>query len=237
MLFCSNCGVELDDNMQFCPLCGKATGVNPNENNDKSITSKNFTEQYLPLTTKQKIRLFWELSSLSFLSGFIVTFLIDLIHDKHVSWSLYPMICILSTWIYITLFCFVFKKKILFIIGFFLNTLFLLTMLDFLDNLNISWSVFIGIPINMAFTIMMAILFYIISKIKNKGLNVIAIILFAISIFCIAIENSISYYFYNTFSLSWSALAFTSVLPFCIFLFFLHSRFGKNIDLRKYFHL
>lgn len=238
MGFCSKCGVELDENMEFCPLCGTPSGISesnsvitPNEEPQNA-----FLKQFMPLSSKQKIRLTWELISLLLLSGIIVTFLIDFFHDEYITWSLYPIVCLVATWIYVSLFSFCLKRPVLFLGGFLINTIMLLLAIDAFDK-KLTWFLPVGLPIAVAFIANISIFLLFLNLTKKRGLNLWAILLLIIALFCICVELIIKVNLHYTLNLTWSAIVFTSVLPVCIFLFFIHYRLGKNIDLKKIFHL
>src|SRR3972149_755187 len=95
MIYCKNCGVELEENMSFCPLCGEST-------DEQTVKKERFEpvqpqpkekllSDYETLTQKQRRKLFWELSGIILASGIIVTLIINLIINKHITWSKYSV--------------------------------------------------------------------------------------------------------------------------------------------------
>lgn len=56
MAYCRNCGAEIDENVKFCPACGKPTGVETKSAEDKfkEITNtKDHTNEYTPEDIEQ----------------------------------------------------------------------------------------------------------------------------------------------------------------------------------------
>ena len=69
MKTCSNCQVELEDNMNFCPLCGEPQ-IDENSDNLEYIKLRKQNQEeklitpYQKLNGFQKRKLFWEISGL-----------------------------------------------------------------------------------------------------------------------------------------------------------------------------
>ena len=106
MPICDHCGVEISDGSAPCPLCQEKP-----KSNEKSRKSKNpYLKDDTPLTHGQKVRLFWELSTILHFSALVVTILIDLITNKKPTWSLYALTSITASFVYITLLSYTVKK-------------------------------------------------------------------------------------------------------------------------------
>ena len=96
MKTCSNCKVELEDIMNFCPLCGEAQ-IDENSDNIEYIKLRRQVREekqltsYQKLTRFQKRKLFWEISGIILISGIIVTLIIDLLANKDITWSRHPV--------------------------------------------------------------------------------------------------------------------------------------------------
>jgi uncharacterized membrane protein YvbJ len=96
MNYCKNCGVELEENMNFCPLCGKSIADETFQNKEdlhyqKTKQEERILSDFKELTQIQRRKLFWELSGIILISGMIVTFIIDLITNKGITWSKYSV--------------------------------------------------------------------------------------------------------------------------------------------------
>ena len=83
MKTCNKCGVELDVDMNYCPLCGHKTNA-PVEPVRKDVFRKNNIKvkpeayDFEELTVNQKHKIVWEIIALILVSGIVATFLIDL---------------------------------------------------------------------------------------------------------------------------------------------------------------
>jgi len=236
MSYCKKCGVELDENMVFCPLCGKSVNEDADKEPIKENTNPEFYEHYEKLTKKQKRKLFWELSGIILLSGIVVTLIIDLIINQSITWSKYSITISLVILVNTTLITFL--RNRLFLLGTisFLSTSALLILLD-LYNMNIGWGTRLGIPFLFSFYFWLLVLVIIIKSLKNKGFNVLAYIFIVIGIFSMCIEGIMAVYSNNKLSLHWSVIIMACMIPISAILMFIHYRLRKGIDLKRFFHI
>jgi hypothetical protein len=234
MSICKKCGVELEEGLEICPLCN-----NPLRDEDTAINlpGKNGTnEGYSPLTRKEKVRLFWELSTLFHFSALVVTLLIDIITNGRPSWSLYVVTSLVASYVYITLLTLAVSKLWIFLPGLLVNSLGFLALLDLLHN-GMEWFINPGLPLAGFFVILLGLVMYFAYRTSQKGFNIIGFAALAIGIYCILAEIFISLAHKNEIVLSWSVIVAASILPFSLFLFFFHYRLKRGRDLRRFFHL
>jgi len=75
MNLCANCGVELDEGMKKCPLCGKAPGAKNNHREEV----ENKPSAIIQLQKKENLRYLWELFGIIAFSGITVCTIVDLL--------------------------------------------------------------------------------------------------------------------------------------------------------------
>ncbi len=238
---CRNCGVELDVEMNFCPLCGQKssnteTFIRDHVNEKRVKEPVRSPYNLSDLSPLQKKKLFWELSGIILVSGVLVSFIIDLIINKRISWSKYTLtigvFLISNVWLLVFL-----QKKIMMLLsGCFVSTSLLLLILDLLSN-NLGWGLRLGVPIVFFFFIILFILVLLIKKTRQKGINLIAYFLSATGILCLCIESVLSLYVYKQLRLHWSIILFISVLSVSGILLYIHYRLKKATDLKRFFHI
>jgi hypothetical protein len=234
MSYCTNCGVELDDDMVLCPLCGFTIGK-------ERVAKTNEQSEYYPsdiilLHKKETRRHIWELSGIITFSGIVVCAIVDLVIHKSLSWSLYADTSILATWICLTLILLAFRKYFLIFPGLLLT---LLTML-FLFNLfspPVNWFYGIGLPITMALFIAVIIIILLWKVAHFRGFNILAIAFLVLSGFCIVSEVFIDRYVSGRVDIRWSAIVAVSIFPIALVLLFVHYRMKKGKRLDSYFHV
>ncbi len=86
---CRKCGVEVDESLRNCPLCGAHV-------NDEAVRSKT---EYPQINPKSKKRMFWEISLFISLFAVAVSVILDLIVNKTLSWSIHVIFGVALPWI------------------------------------------------------------------------------------------------------------------------------------------
>lgn len=233
MNHCANCGIELESNFRHCPLCHTPFETGPhNEENIKPV----YPSQEKPLTARERLHLFWELSGLLHFSAAAVTLLIDIVINKKPEWSLFCLLGIAASYIYITLLVFTIRKTLFFLTGLLVNTLILILAIDWLNN-GITWFFIPGIPLVGFFVILLGLVLLFIRSTSQRGFNVIAVCSVAFGLYIMSIELSLELADGIPLSLSWSAIVAAAILPFALFLLYFHYRLKRGTSLRKFFHL
>jgi len=241
MKVCNYCGVELDAEMNFCPLCGHKSNspvakahkeVNKKEPIDAQKVAYNFEE----LTKSQQGKVVWELAAFVLVSCVVITLIIDLLISRQITWSKYTLTIGLVLLIDISLIIFMQKRLFLLFSGCFVSTSLLLFLLD-LYSKNIDTGLKLGIPIIFFICLVVFLLAILIRKSKQKGINIIAYSLIAAGIICICIEGIITLHTQNQLKLLWSMVVLVSVLPVSAILLYIHYRLKRVTNLRKAFHI
>lgn len=236
MSYCKKCGVELDESMVFCPLCGHPANEEADKEPIKDHAELELYAHYEKLTKSQKRKIFWELSGLILLSGIIVTFIIDLIINQRITWSKYSITISLVLLVNTTLITFLRNRLFLLSTISFLSTSALLVLLDWY-NMNIGWGIRLGIPFLFSFYVLLLLFVIITKSLKRKGFNLLAYVFIIIGIFSMCIEGIIAFYADHAITLHWSVIVMVCVLPIAAILMFMHYRLKKGIDLKRFFHI
>jgi hypothetical protein len=235
MPYCSRCGVEVEADKTHCPLC--QTTIQELDDNPLESTRKYPDEQVIPTrkvrSGKQKRLLAWEITSVSFLIPLLITLFIDLIVNKTVSWSLYPITSLLYAWILLTLPLLFPKKVAVLLVGETLPLLVYLLVIDIIDNGQIDWYLRMGLPI-IAILITVSIGIAVGGLyVKNKGANIAALILFGAGIICLGIDFTITSYLQGKFTVSWSLYVLATTIVVGGFLLYIHFRIIRGSQLKR----
>jgi len=240
MNYCKNCGVELDEKMNFCPLCGETIKDKiENKVYSKSVkpqAKEKLLTEYESLNQKQRRKLFWELSGIILVSGIIVTLIINFIINKSITWSKYSVTISLVLLINTTLITFWRNRIILMFVVSFISTSMLLVLFD-MYNQNVGWGIRLGIPFLFSIYFIFFLIVILIFKFKQRGFNLLAFLFIAIGLLSICFEGIISYYHRKVFYLHWSLIVIVCMIPISAILFFIHYRLKKGIDLKRFFHI
>lgn len=230
MNICKNCGVELEPDIDFCPLCMEP--VSENISSYKTV-SKPVLE---PADKRLHRKAIWELVSIIFLLIIFVTSFLNYFLNKEISWSEYPVALCLISFSYVSGFVFLNKRRKIHIIIAFLASSVLILLLDQLTD-GLQWALRLGIPLLFSVNLVLGSLLLIINSLKQKGINLIAYSILAASLLCILVEVITDLYINGSSHLVWSFIVLACVFPVAAVLLFVHFRMKKGNDLQKIFHI
>lgn len=232
MAVCVNCGIELDDGLTICPLCGKDQKVNGGQEH----IPENYPSEIIQLHKKEYRKYIWELTGIIAFSGIAVCTIVDLIINKGLGWSLFSDVSISAVWIFLTISIYLSKRTLLLVA---LQMLTILTALFFIDLIanGPEWFFPVGFPITIAAFIAAGAIIALYKAAKFKGLNFIASSLIVLSGFCIITEMVLDKYLNGFVNLRWSLITAISVLPVASIFFFYHYRLKKGNRLDSFFHV
>ncbi len=237
MAICERCGVEVDDTALKCPLCGSDMAGDQTDAEQNNVQfMPEFADEIRPLSTKQRSRLAWEISTLMFLSAVVVVLVVDIITNRRITWSVYPIIATGCVWLLATVIIFLYRRPVLLFLGAYADTLVFLALID-ITTRRLPWFFELGLPISSCFFLLVGILCLVMPRTQRRGLNIPAFILFSVGLFTVGIEATLDLYFNGEVLLSWSALVLVSVSPVVGILLFVHYRLRKYVDLKRFFHL
>lgn len=237
-MYCKNCGVELENDMQHCPLCGQpADGVNQaGDRPHAANTGYSYAAKGADAMSQPEKKHIWEIISITLLSAAIATFIIDFILNKRITWSEYPIAVCLIIFSYISLLAFMRRSLFFEIAGGFIMSSVLLSVLDALTQ-GISWAFRLGIPLLLAVNLAMAAFTGIIRRTKHRGINLIAWGFIVAGILCICTETILSFFAAGVLQLQWSIIVTCCIMPVAIVLFYMHARLKKGRNLERTFHI
>lgn len=226
-VICKHCGVELDSDMEKCPLCQ----VSPNDDKEQKPIIENKTV----ILIKQKMNLWLAFTVIAF-SSIAFTILINLIIDNSLHWSLYVAGSIFTAWSFYSIYSF-FRHYILMWAPLGLSvTLGNLLLIDALSGGSF-WFIKLGLPIASGSFLVTGIFHFISRHVKYNGFNLLGYALFGIVILSMIVEMSVGLYRTDTIHLWWSLFVAISATPLSLILLFIHYRLGKGNDLKSFFHL
>ncbi|MBZ4675899.1 MAG: hypothetical protein JG782_518 [Anaerophaga sp.] len=241
MIKCPYCGVELDENANFCSLCGeplpKMSKDNPArlENRKNSRKEKPMTD-FQKLSASQKRKIFHKISGIILLSGILITLVIDFVTNNTISWSKYPASVSLILFINITMATLWFKRYYLWTTLSFLSVSGLLILLDIYSG-DSGWGMKLGIPLLLAAYITVFVLFKLIHNTRQKGLNIIAYSILAAGVLSLCVDGIVSGYHNDSQLFGWSPIVMVAAAIIAILLLYIHYKLKKVTDLKRFFHI
>ena len=232
MTLCINCGIELDDGIKKCPLCGK----DPGEKSEPEQISSNYPSGIIQLQRKENRRYLWELSGIIAFSGIAVCTILDLLISKGLKWSLFSDVSILTAWVILTLCQFVYKIPLVIVPSLILTALAALFFIDLITT-GREWFFPVGLPVAICAYISAGIIFILYKIVHLHGLNILASAFIVLSGFCILTELILDDFLNGFADIKWSLIVAVSVLPVALLFFFYHYRLKKGNRLDSLFHI
>ncbi|MBN1412612.1 MAG: zinc ribbon domain-containing protein [Spirochaetales bacterium] len=233
MPFCSQCGVELDDDVKKCPLCStpvfKASKKPAGQNQSFPDIP---VDKPFPMTMEpKKMRLFvWEVMSICLLTPLLITLLTNIVIDFDITWSRFPLAVLSLVWLGATIPIFLYRIPALVVL---LETFLLLGFLsgiDYLVDWKMDWFLPLALPIVIivVFSTIVAVIPSLV--VKKKGANIASFILFGIGVCTCGLDFVISSNLYHKLGISWSLYVMIPVTCTGLFLLYIHYRGKKVLD-------
>ena len=232
MTLCVNCGVELDNGLKICPLCGKDPGSREEQENK----SDNYPSAIIQLQKKENRRYLWELSGIIAFSGIAVCTIIDLIITRSLRWSLLSDVSIAEAWVILTLYQFIYKRALIMVTTLMLTILAALFCIDLIST-GREWFFPLGLPATVAVFVAVSLVIFLHKVAHLKGLNIIAAALMVFSGLCIVAEVILDEYLHGRVNIRWSLIVSVSILPVALVFFYYHYRLKKGNRLDSLFHI
>lgn len=232
MAICVNCGVDLDEGIIVCPLCGK----DPMVHTMVTGPSFNYPSDIVKLQRKEIRRSLWELSAVIAFSAITVCTIVDMIIEKIPTWSLFSDAIIAGIWIILTLILHAYKKKMIIIPGVVLTILADLFLIDLITG-GRKWFFDAGLPLTIAVIAAVLVIIILYNIANLKGLNILAAALIVISGFCIITEIILDRFINGSVDLRWSLIVAISVFPVATLLLFYHYRLKRGNLLERFLHI
>lgn len=231
MTICINCGVELEDGLIICPLCG----MHPGEK-DEQKAPVNYPSDVIGQHRKETRKYLWELFGIIAFSGIAACTILDLLISRGLGWSLFSDVSVLGAWIILTLFLYASKRPVILIPGLMLTILAGQLAIDLIGT-EPEWFFPVGLPVTTAAFCASGIVTALYRKAHFTGLNLIASAIVLFSGFFVLTEIILDKFSGGPVDLRWSLIIAVSILPVALILFFYHYRLKKGNRLDSFFHI
>ena len=224
-MICGFCGVEYDDGLPDCPLC------HGNEDTRAPVSPADI----LDISKSENKRQLWELSLILIISSIIITFTIDAVFGKGIRWSLYADFSLLYIASVLTVTHFT-RNLWAVTLSLFATTVMLLFALSCVTSSH-DWFLPLALPVTTAFFLLGIAVVFLNSLSKYRGLNLIAVIFFALGAFTMVVEICTDLYIDNAVKLQWSVASSSSLALLGLILIYVHYRLKRGRKLGGLFHV
>jgi hypothetical protein len=230
MTVCRGCGVQLDDGIEICPLCG-TPAAGPLGDAD---TLRPAMRQ--PKVRKKQLlrQILWQITAVLLSSGIIATLAINLAIQGVVSWSVYPVSICLIVLAYTTLLALWRTTLVFQMLAGWLISAALLAAID--AYIAPGWPLKLALPLLSAVNIIGLTIILTARLSAVKGLNILAVTFAGFAALGVMTEGIISFYLDDTIIIQWSIIVAACLLPVTVAILFIYFRTKNNRDLQKIFH-
>lgn len=236
MPYCSRCGVEVDDNVARCPLCGAPIQKFGREEGFPWPSEEAPLPPTRPLSSDERIALAKTITTLGFLIPASVVLTVDWFFSRDLDWSLYTLISLGAAWMW-AIIPLMFARLPYLIIG--LAT-FVAVALEWgigLMSGRIAWILTMGMPIVILAGGLAALVTLMGRTAKEVGSNLAGWILIAAAIQSIGIDIFTRYGMSGSWTPGWSIIVASTLIPIAAMLLYIHYRPSRRSRLRRYFHV
>jgi len=227
MAICKNCGVDLGEGNEKCPLCEPA-----DSKPGKIVTAADLFR----LSRIENTRHLYEITLLLLVSGVIITLAIDAVLGRGMSWSLTTTTCLGYLIVFISAIYFLRKRPYLVISLATAATLVFLFLLDRLTG-HPGWFRSIASPLTVAAAMLTAAVLFLNSLSRYRGLNLLATILIALALFVLITEFLTDRLLTSAYRPQWSVITAASLVIIAMFFIFIHYRMKRGRSLGRLFHI
>ncbi|MCU0458502.1 MAG: DUF6320 domain-containing protein [Bacteroidales bacterium] len=227
MAICKNCGVDLGEGNEKCPLC------EPQETRPGRVAS---AADLFRLSKIDNTRHLYEITMLLLVSGVIITLAIDLVFGRGMNWSLVTTTSAGYLLVFISAIYLLRKRPFLVIAATTAATMVFLWLVDLLSG-NTGWSRTIACPLALAAGVLTAGVLFLNSLSRYRGLNLLATILIALAMFTLITEYLTDRLIRDAYSPQWSVVTAASLAIIAMFFIFIHYRMKRGRSLGRLFHI
>ncbi len=236
MPICRNCGVELDEGLDYCPLCRTPLGEGAGQGEKSPPIPPAAHRSGSPSAPLTRMRL-WEIVSLFAGTGAAVVLVADFAYSRTVTWSRFPLVSILFLWTVATLLLFLRRHRLLLLIGESAALAMFMLMLDLLMP-GAPWFLTLALPLSVLAGALTGAVCAAARALRPRLFAVLAVALASAGLFVTGLEAIINLHYTGAFRLSWSLVVFGCVIPLVGLLLYIQYRLkATGKEMRKIFHL
>jgi hypothetical protein len=229
MTYCSRCGVEVEERAEACPLCEA-----PIQRLDGPREEPARYPDVVAAPNRQLRYLVWILSTAA-LSSLALTFgTLDVVLNRRITWSFYPLVGAGVIWLLMTVVVAVARRPVFVIVGQAVATGGFLFFIDISDG-RLHWFVPLALPI-VAVVTGASILVWLVARLSRRAPALVAAaVLFGCGAGSVAVDLLVSAYL-GAPGMSWSWVVLGAAAPLVLFLLYFHIRLGRRIHLGRILH-
>jgi hypothetical protein len=233
MPICSNCGVEIENEYEHCPLCGVLLTGETDEEPPLGGEYSEVIEQH-----DEKVRLlFRDIFTFIALAGAVVVFAVDFAYGMNISWARYPLASIAFLWLAVFLISALKRRVYLLVLCETAATALFLYLVDLFSAAS-AWFLPLALPLTLAAGALVTVTIAVIRRFDLSALGGISAGLISAGLYTVCAELLINAYLGRPLQPSWSLITAAAVIPIIAFLIHFVKRLERRgSNLEKYLHV
>ena len=236
MPYCSRCGVEVDREVERCPLCEAPIQNLPEENGSPWPSMEAPAPAAASRSPAERLVLARTITTLGFLIPAFIVVTVDLFASRNLGWSLYVLTALGAAWLWAIL-PLIFARRPYLLIG-------AVTLVGFALEWGIGllagetdWVLTIGMPILSIAAASAALVVLAARRSKKVGSNLAGWVSMAVGINAITTDILVSAWTDGIWRPGWSLIVAGTVFPVAALLLYIHYRPSQRTRMRRYFHV
>ncbi len=236
MRTCTTCGVEVEEGIERCPLCG--TRLTEGPSGPPAAEDKERLSPLEPAVPESSVRRWlWEVISLLAVTAAGILFAIDLANGFDVTWSRYPLSAIAFLWVCATSAIALAKRPLALCAALAAAVLAFLLVLE-LFTTGRPWFLQLAVPL-VALAIVVSVgAWAVVSRLRLAPLPAIAVVVLGCGLAAVGVEYLLNRYLPLDRVVSWSLVSLACSISLFFALLLVNKRLKeRHSDIRRMFHL
>lgn len=234
MSYCVNCGVELDETLRRCPLCGTEV-INPNRKSEPDPATRPYPTKVELLERRATRRFFLLMATLMLLIPPIVCLICDVLSAGRLSWSAYVIGATAMAYVYV-LIPFALEKPHPWLCLALDCGITILFLYGIAAHSSKGWFLPLALPIVLSASAAVGAVLLLFRKCRARFVR-LAGVLTAAALLCVLIDLTVNLYLQRTPVISWSLFVLAPCLILALVALVLNRRARFKEEMRRRFFI
>ena len=236
MPYCSRCGVEVDSQVERCPLCDAPIQKLPPDDGSPWPAEEAPAPTAPSMSTDERIALAKTITTLGFLIPAMVVITVDWFVSRGLGWSLLVLVSLGAAWMWAILPLILSRRPYALIASLTAVAVVLEWALGLLMG-RIGWILTVGMPIVLTAGALAAVVTLLGKRARRVGSNLAGWIIISAAILTVLTDILVTARIRGMWRPGWSIIVASTMTPIAAMLLYLHYRPSRQTRLRRYFHV
>ena len=236
MPYCSRCGVEVDHQVDICPLCEAPIQKLPPDDGSPWPSDEAPAPQVASRSPDERLALARIITTMGFLIPVFIVLAVDLFVSRSLGWSLFVTASLGAAWLWAIL-PLILTRHPFYLTGAMTLVAVVLEWGLGLMAGNVSWILTVGMPVIITAGGLASLVILFSRASARLGGNLAGWILLALALLCGLVDILTSARYSDSWIPGWSLIVAGTLIPVAVLLLVLHYRPSQRTRMRRYFHV